>query len=685
MNILHNIYIVFMFLFSRGDVLFGETSIKESNFFNTKFYNNKLSKPFHENDYHFFRLVFIKLLTENKVLRKNVTIDDVVKIMEAIKFTLNKKNDEIYMTLYEEVKSMSLKQYKEIYEKGNINREIEKEIPMGGEQRRYFLHIVPFPKEQTFKSNDIYKKIQLLLDILYTSIVTTYQPVDNEGKRNMLMLMYENVINQWMNLNFLRKIMQYSLYINRDRILFYISLEKRKNTDSIKKEDINYIEIKLRNILDEYVHKLYPTYLGSENNAFVIDRFTEVYLPYLCVIGYMTSSEDNLDPNEGMYSSLEATDNFSMLNSGSQVHRKNYDLPANFFDVQENANKIIIQVLLSSPNQKRTWKGAEVENTASLTNGIDAAYPTWETSGVHFSVENAFNILADHFMYNEDFSLRYEAPSLIVARYLFGDSQNMKLKKDEEEKKYEDISLHIFVRIIGIPKFTFKHVQKFILKNTAYISMYYYIHFYGACIKHSNTDMIKVIGQFGEGIDNNLISNVIIKMNVHDMVAHIKLFSKKRKDNTLHYVTTKEIKEQLNKSVYFKVIYYIVDSTKEIPAPINCSTCRHFKYHYIVLFSAAIIPSLLLLLTLYFICYCKGRKCTNSKKTRFSRLSHTHPRLFYVRTASNQYRRLDIARNLLHNKQKKSVIKKGFKNKRGVNFSNGHPFFPSPRSHTLSL
>lgn len=54
--------------------------------------------------------------------------------------------------------------------------------------------------------------------------------------------MYENTINQWMSLNYLRKIMKYELSLNNDGILMYISLNKKK--ERTKPKEIN---IKLNN------------------------------------------------------------------------------------------------------------------------------------------------------------------------------------------------------------------------------------------------------------------------------------------------------------------------------------------------------------------------------------------------------------------------------------------------------
>ncbi|GAB66594.1 hypothetical protein PCYB_093790, partial [Plasmodium cynomolgi strain B] len=558
----------------RGSLLHKSNMKKEGHFFVKKFYNNKLSKTFNPDDYHFFRLVFMKLLTKTNFLKRNMTLDDVVRTMEYIELGINQKSDDVYMTLYNEIKRISQEQYKKIYARKKVDEEIERDIQgemlksvKNGRHKKNVLAMVPFPNEQIYNSSESSKKAQLLLDILYVAIVASYQSVDEEEKRDMLKSVYENTLNQWMSLNFLRKIMRYKL------------------------------------------------------------SHTRVCLAQLQVVGYRTGSEDKLwtSHRDGVMSKLsetppgEPSTQSDRHDEESDSSTTAEDIPENYFHVNKNRNKIVLQVLIT--NKEETQNRIE-------DNSCD----------IHLTIEHVYNILIDHFLYNENLGIYYTKPTFVMAKYLFGYEKNASIKN--KEKKYEDISVHIFVRINGKVKFRFKNVHKFLLKYTKEFNALYSLHFYGACIKHKHTDIIKVVGQFGEGIENNLISNVIIKMKSEEIVAHIKLYSKKKHTENLAYVSTKEIIKQINKTTYFNVIYYLVDRTKKIPTSINCTICRHFKYHYVVLFIAAIVPSLIIFFFFFLFMYCKIKKFRENKNTCSSRLSKICPSFFYVRTASHRYRRL---------------------------------------------
>ncbi|ANQ08200.1 Uncharacterized protein PCOAH_00026560 [Plasmodium coatneyi] len=665
-----------------GSVLHKINMKKEGNFFVKKFYNNELSKTFSQDDYHFFRLVFMKFLTKTNFLKRNMTLDDVVSTMEYIEFGINQKSDDVYMTLYNEIKRISEEQYKMIYAKNEVDEEIERDIQRemlksveNGRQRKNVLEVVPFPNEEIYNSSESSRKAQLLLDILYVAIVASYQSLDEAEKRDMLKSVYENTLNQWMSLNFLRKIMRYKLSANKDGILMYVSLERNppsgangneSENDKVnaggraggdgatpEQEDLYTIEAQLKHILGEFLRALYPENLGYPNSAFIIDKHTRVCLAELQVVGYRTGSEYKLwTSHRG-----GVINNFGLTPPGrSPTHSDRHDdddesdpigtaedIPENYFHAETNRNKIVVQILIS--------------NKEEAQNRIED-----DSCDVQLTVENVYNILIDHFLYNEKLGLYYTKPTFLMAKYLFGYDKNAQMK--DEEKKYEDISLHIFLLIKGKVKFSFKHVQKFLLKYTKEFNALYSLHFYGACIKHKHTDIIKVVGQFGEGIDNNLISNVIIKMKSEETVAHIKLYSKKKNTQNLAYVSTKEIIKQINKTTSFNVIYYLVDRTKEIPASVNCTICRHFKYHYVVLFIAAIVPSLIIFFFFFFFMYCKIKKFRDNKNTCSSRLSPICPSFFYVRTASHRYRRLTkrYRRDILaKGPQLKSVLKNGFK------------------------
>ncbi|CAA9988345.1 conserved Plasmodium protein, unknown function [Plasmodium knowlesi strain H] len=675
------LYLVVALLYEgiEGSILHKMNMKKEGNFFVKKFYNNKLSKTFSQDDYHFFRLVFMKFLTKTNFLKRNMTLDDVVRTMEYIELGTNQKSDDVYMTLYNEIKRISQEQYQMIYVKNEVDEEIEREIQRemlksvkNGRQKKNVLAVVPFPNQEIYNSSESSKRAQLLLDILYVAIIASYQTLDEAEKRNMLKSVYENTLKQWMSLNFLRKIMRYKLSLNKDGILLYVSLERnpsnganakenenagacaRANGEAaaLKQEDLYTIEAELKYIVEEFIRALYPDYLGHANSAFVIDKYSRVCLAQLQIVGYRTSSEDKLWTShwDGVMKQFGGPPP-----GGSPTQRNRHgdesdptvtaeDIPENYFHIETNRNKIVVQVLIT--------------NKEGGQNRIED-----DSCDVQLTIENVYNILIDHFLYNENLGLYYRKPTFVMAKYLFGYDKNSQMK--DEEKKYEDISLHIFLLIKGKVKFSFKHVQKFLLKYTKEFNALYSLHFYGACIKHKHTDIIKVVGQFGEGIDNNLISNIIIKMKREETVAHIKLYSKKKNTQNLAYVSTKEIIKQINKITYFNVLYYLVDRRKEIPPSINCTICRHFKYHYVVLFIAAVVPSLIIFFFFFFIMYCKIKKFSENKNTCPSRLSRICPSFFYVRTASHRYRRLTktYRRNILLAKgpQVKSVLKNGFK------------------------
>lgn len=104
--------------------------MKERNFFTRSFYNNKLSQIFYEDDYDFFRLVFVKFLIKVQYLNKHVHLGDVKESFETIMLSMSMNHqNEMYMKLYEEIKKIGEdKRYKELYEHNNINIEIEKRV-----------------------------------------------------------------------------------------------------------------------------------------------------------------------------------------------------------------------------------------------------------------------------------------------------------------------------------------------------------------------------------------------------------------------------------------------------------------------------------------------------------------------------------------------------------------------------
>ncbi|KYN96654.1 hypothetical protein PRSY57_1130300 [Plasmodium reichenowi] len=695
-------------------------NMKESNFFTRSFYNNKLSRIFYEDDYDFFRLVFVKFLIKVQYLNKYVHLGDVKESFEKIMLSMNiNHQNEMYMKLYEEIKKIGEdKRYKELYENNNINIEIEKRVRQN-RNRITLLSLLPFDYElKTLNGKESYKKIQLLLDILYVSIIISYHSLfNNKERKNMLILMYENTINQWMSLNYLRKIMKYELSLNNDGILMYISLNKKKERTKPKEINIKLnnknnelrelnkdvqimndikiinddiiknIENKFKHIINEHIQHLYPNVIGKEKLSFLLNKLMNVYIPPVRVIGYATFNKHN----------LYTTDENIKINN---------QFTEEYFNI--NKDKVVIQVMIGNNiegNKETTRQNDDNKNKGNYYNTTRDDYnttrydynttrdrsnnyydsrqhdnhtyqnnPAHDIHDFHFTIEYMYNIFMNYIFYNDDSFLdNYKYTSFITSKYIFGDKQHNKAK---EEKKYEDLSLHIFLRIKKKLKFTFSHLQKFFFKNFAYISSLYDIYFYGGCLKYQDGDMIKVVGHFGEGIDIKLINNVLIKMNIREIIIHIKLSTKKRKaheqNESYTYITIKQIKKQINNSNIFHVIYTLVDSTKLLPKHINCITCRNLKYHYIILLITAIVPSLIIFIIFYIIYYWKDRNCSNSKKKICTNhISQTYPCFFHFKTHSNRYIRLSekknpytrLSKNYNEKKEDKKKIKIKIKNK----------------------
>ncbi|CAD2091909.1 conserved Plasmodium protein, unknown function [Plasmodium vinckei brucechwatti] len=641
---------------------------KEKNYFTPNFYNNRFTKVFHKDDYHFFRLVFMKILVSSHFLNKNVTIDVVVKKLENMIFGINQKNNETYSSIYEEIKKISLIKYKQIYEKNELDikiaNEIEKEVAKEvayniklqnkknkpGPQinntyrkKRDMLSFIPFNKIKTFYYNHNQQAIYVFLEILYISIIASYQPLDDAKKKQMVLMIYETTITQWLVINNIQKIMKYKLSINTGSILLYITLDRKSNA-KVSQEDIFNIYIDLMNILKRFFYGMLPQEIGHKDLSYIFNQFTKFYVPELTILGYRTIDENKLDITMDKVLIGELTNNKEddevRINSGKrQDDKKNdEDFHAKFFEKKENQNKIMIQILVNTPHKK---DGAI----------DDQAYD------YNFTIEHAYNIIMDNVINHLQFSLTYKVGDFYMARYIFGDSENPIL--NDEETKYEEVSMHIFLKLKFSINFTFKNIKKYILTNIKSISNIYSIHIYGACVKNQITEILDIVGQFGEGIDNNLINNVIINMSTDEIVVHIKVYSesnstiddanhndlppkshRKYDKKKLIFANVQEVKDLLNKSHYFYIIYYIIDRTKGKPKLIDCATCRHYKYHYTVLFIAGIIPPLIILLAFYIIFYCKIKKCKNSKNICSNKLAYIYPKLFYVKTASNKYKRL---------------------------------------------
>ncbi|CAD2091978.1 conserved Plasmodium protein, unknown function [Plasmodium vinckei lentum] len=645
----------------------------EKNFFTPNFYNNRFTKIFHKDDYHFFRLVFMKILVSSHFLNKNVTIDVVVKKLENMIFGIKQKNNETYSNIYEEIKKISLIKYKQIYEKNELDikiaNEIEKEIAKEVayniklqnkkkqdkknepdlqinntyRKKRDMLSFIPFSKIKNFYYNNHHQAIYIFLETLYISIIASYQPLDNAKKKQMILMIYENTITQWLVINNIQRIMKYKLSINTGSILLYITLD-RKNNAKVSQEDIYNIYIDLMNILKRFFYGMLPQEIGHKDLSYIFNEFTKFYLPELTILGYRTIDENKLDITMDKALIGESTNNEEddevRINSGKrQDDKKNDgDFHAKFFEKKENQNKIMIQIFISTPHKK---------------DGVidDQVYD------YNFTIEHVYNILMDNVINHLQFSLTYKVGTFYMARYIFGDSENPIL--NDEETKYEEVSMHIFLKLKFSINFTFKNIKKYILANIKNISNIYSIHIYGACVKNQITEILDIVGQFGEGIDNNLINNVIINMGTNEIVVHIKVYSESNStiDDANHndlpskshskydkkkliFANVQEVNDLLNKSHYFYIIYYIIDRTKGKPKLIDCATCRHYKYHYTVLFIAGIIPPLVILLAFYIICYCKVKKCKNSKNICSNKLAYICPKLFYVKTASNKYKRL---------------------------------------------
>ncbi|SOV15835.1 conserved Plasmodium protein, unknown function [Plasmodium gaboni] len=706
--IYYMVYITTMLFIFKDKFILMKRNMKERNFFTRSFYNNKLSIIFYEDDYDFFRLLFLNFLIKIQYLNKHVDLGDVKESFEKIMLSMNINGEnKMYMKLYEEIKKIGEdKIYKELYEDNNINNEIEKRVRKN-KNRITLLSLLPFDYElKTLNFKESYKKIQLLYDILYVSIIISYHTLFNSKERkDMLILMYENTINQWMSLNYLRKIMKYELSLNNDSILMYISLDKIK--ERTKGKDINIklkntkdevrqlhkgiqiisddkkiisddkkiisddiiknIENRFRNIIHEHIQYLYPNIIGKENISFLLNKMMNIYIPEVRIIGYATFNKDKL----------------YTIDENKKI---NNQFTEEYFNM--NKDKVIIQMMIGNNiegNMESRAQNVDNENKTEYYNNISDVSNNYNKSkykdnfinqnnnthdieDFHFTIEYIYNIFMNHIFYNDDsFIDNYKYNSLITSKYIFGDKQE---NKTREEKKYEDLSLHIFLRIKKKLKFTYSYLQKYFLKNFVYISSLYDIHFYGACLKYQDGDMIKIVGQFGEGIDIKLINNVLIKMDIREIIIHIKLSTKKRKNNqqikSYTYITIKQIKTEINNSNIFHVIYTLVDSIKLLPRNINCKTCRNFKYHYIILLIIAIIPSLIIFFIFYIIYYWRHNNCINSKKKKkkiicTNNISQTYPSFFHFKTHSNRYIKLS--------EKKKKIIKKNIKNNKKVKYN----------------
>ncbi|KEG02254.1 conserved Plasmodium protein, unknown function [Plasmodium vinckei vinckei] len=672
MSIYYAIHII-MILFMKGYICSMKSNSNERNYFAANFYNNRLTKTFHKGDYHFFRLVFMKILVSSNLLNKNITIDGIVKNLDNMIFGINQKNNESYSNIYEEIKKISLIKYKQIYEKNELDikiaNEIEKEIAKEVayniklqnkkkqdkknepnlqinntyRKKRDMLSFIPFNKIKFFYYNNYQQALHIFLEILYISIIASYQTLDDATKKQMILIIYENTVIQWLVINNIHKIMKHKLSINTGSILLYITLD-RKNDAKVSQEDIYNIYIDLMNIIKRFFYRMLPQEVGHKDLSYIFNEFTKMHIPELKILGYRTIDENKLDITMDKVLIGSSTNNEEddevRINSGKRRDDKknDEDFHAKFFEKKENQNKIMIQIFISTPHKK---------------DGVieDQIYDS------HFTIENMYNILMDNVTNQLQFSLTYKVANFYMARYIFGDSENPIL--NDEETKYEEVSMHIFLKLKFSINFTFKNIKKYILTNIKNISRIYSIHIYGACVKNHITEIIDIVGQFGEAIDHNLINHVIINMDTDKIVVHIKVYSEsnstiddpnhndvppkshsKYDKKKLIFENVQEVNDLLNKSNYFDIIYYIIDRTKGRPKSIDCATCRHYKYHYTVLFIAGIIPSLIILLAFYIICYCKIKKCKNSKNICSNKLAYIYPKLFYVKTASNKYKRL---------------------------------------------
>ncbi|EAA18873.1 hypothetical protein, partial [Plasmodium yoelii yoelii] len=178
----------------------------ERNFFTRKFYSDQFIQIFHKDDYHFFRLVFLKILVSSGFLTKTVTIDVIVKKLDNLVFGINQKNNNTYLKIYEEIKNITLIEYKQIYEKNEIDIKIANEI-----EKEVAKEIAYNNELQNEKNKDkqVNKIIHLFLEILYISIISSHQSLDDFKKKEMILMVYENTVNQWLVINFIRKIIKH--------------------------------------------------------------------------------------------------------------------------------------------------------------------------------------------------------------------------------------------------------------------------------------------------------------------------------------------------------------------------------------------------------------------------------------------------------------------------------------------
>lgn len=238
MSIFYVMYIIIILFFMNGYICSMKNYSSKKNFFTTNFYSNKFTKIFHKDDYHFFRLVFLKILVSSRFLTKHVTIDVIVKKLENMIFGINQKNNDAYSNIYEEIKNISLIEYRQIYEKNEldikianeIEKEVAKEIAYNNElqneknkdkqkktnpqinktyrNKRDMLSFIPFSKIEKFYYHNNNPSIHIFLEILYISIISSYTPLDDIKRKKMILMIYENTINQWLVINFIRKIMK---------------------------------------------------------------------------------------------------------------------------------------------------------------------------------------------------------------------------------------------------------------------------------------------------------------------------------------------------------------------------------------------------------------------------------------------------------------------------------------------
>ncbi|VWU51917.1 conserved protein, unknown function [Hepatocystis sp. ex Piliocolobus tephrosceles] len=655
--------IVFSVFVKNKNFIFIEGIVKKNNFLMENVYSDNLLITFVENDYHFFRLIFIKLLIQYKILSNQVTLSYVVDILDNIDLSVKQKADFVYLILYEEMKELSSTRYENIYQNKNIDTEINNEIEIDKlkeKEKKSLLDLITFNDEIIFYSEEYYKKMHLLFDICYISILRSYQSLGIKKEKVLLRLMYENVINQWMILNYTREIMQYDLQLNNDSILFYVALNKMKDGVNyiMSEENIKVIQSDLTQILDNFVNNLNSYKIGNGNSAFFISKHAQVKLPLIKVIGYMTLTENKLvdykqyikmDKQNSVGTNIAKVSNDSIPNNTSKNDMKKIDNDVikkeinsfnEYLKRNENNNKIIVQVLLIS-----TKDNIPKEND--------------ENYSVSFSIEHVYNILIDYFIYNEKSkALLYDGTFYIISEYIFGKGKEKELT-EEEEKKYEDISVNIFLKIIGSVNYNLKQIQRFIKLYSKTIIAFYNLHVYGACLKTKGTNNLNFVAAFGQGVDSNLVNNVLKDIQSDEIIAHIKVYSKaiNNKKHKLKSIAIKDIIEELDKSPHFSVIYFLEDSSKEI-YEYNCVECRYYKYHFVTLFIAAFVPSFIIFFLFYMIFYGGLKKINNYKYRCNNKLYQAYPRIFFVRTLSNRYVRWNKK-----NGKKLIIKKKAYKKK----------------------